>query len=132
MSSEHDTHKIEAEAQVVKSIIAELKEAIDQIDSNFRKAKDLILELARILDESEQCERSQISRKIKEILKDKINEGKITAKWIHECLPSENKREYDKRELSSLSKNNSISRNNTEQEKAMRIGTAGQSVIGES
>ena len=33
-------------------------EAIDRIDNNFRKAKDLSLELARTLDESEQCERS--------------------------------------------------------------------------
>jgi hypothetical protein len=129
MSSEH---KVKGEAQVVKSIIAELRQAIDQIDSNFRKAKDLILELARTLDESEQCERSQICRKIKEILKDKINEGKITAKWIHECLPGEYKREYDKRELSSLSKNNSMIRNSTEQDKVMQIGIAGQSVIGES
>jgi hypothetical protein len=33
---------------------------------------------------------------------DKIQEGKITTKWIHDCLPSEYKREY-KREVTSLS-----------------------------
>ena len=134
MSSKNDSHKIKTRTDqfdVVESIVLQLKEAIDQIDSNFRKAKDLILELARTLDESEQCERSQISRKIKETLKDKINEGKITGKWIHECLHSEYKRQYDKRELSSLSKN-SMSRNSTEQEKAMQIGIAGQNVNGES
>src|SRR2546428_13758633 len=69
----------------IESIVSELKIVIDQFDSDSRKAKDLILELARILDELGQYERSQISRKIKEILEDKIREGKITAKWIHEC-----------------------------------------------
>lgn len=130
MSSKDDTQTKTRTHQLdeVESIILELKEVIDRFDYNFRKAKDLILELARTLDESERCERTQISRKIKEILKDKINEGKITAKWIHECLPSEYKREYSKRELSSLSKNNSMNGNGTEQEKVMQIGTAGQSV----
>jgi hypothetical protein len=57
------------------------------------------------LDESKQCERDQVSRKIKEILKDKIREGKITAKWIEDCLPSEYKRKYTtKSEDTSLSK----------------------------
>ena len=74
MSPKNDSPKIKTrtdEFDEVESIILELMEAIDRIDYNFRKAKDLILELARTLDESEQCERSQISRKIKEILKDK-------------------------------------------------------------
>jgi len=65
MSSKDDSAKIKTRTDQfdeVESIILELKEAIDQIDSNFRKAKDLILELARTLDESEQCERNQISR----------------------------------------------------------------------
>ena len=59
--------------------------------------------------------RNQICRKIKQILKDKITERKITAKWIEKCLPSEYKRKYNnnnnnnnknkkiKSELSSLS-----------------------------
>jgi hypothetical protein len=38
----------------------------------------LILELARQLDEEKLCDRNHISRKIKEILKDKIQAGKIT------------------------------------------------------
>ena len=39
------------------------------------------------------------------MLNDKINEGKITGKWIEECLPQEYKRKYLKSELSSLSRN---------------------------
>src|SRR6476661_5810702 len=89
----------------LEQIITDLKLAIDQIDSSFKNARDLILELARILDESGECERRSISRKIKELLADKIQEGKITAKWIHDCLPSEYKREY-KREVTSLSNGN--------------------------
>ena len=38
------------------------------------------------------------------ILKDKIREGKITEKWIEECLHQEYKRKYNKSEVSSLSK----------------------------
>jgi hypothetical protein len=45
------------------------------------------------------------SMKIKQMLKDKINEGKITGKWIEECLPQEYKRKYVKSELCSLSRN---------------------------
>lgn len=86
----------------MRQVLTDLKLAIDQIDSSFKNARDLILELARILDESGECERRSISRKIKEMLADKIQEGKITAKWIHDCLPSEYKREY-KREVTSLS-----------------------------
>ena len=71
----------------------------------FTDAKSLILELARHLDETRQCEETQICRKIKEMLNDKIKEGKITGKWIEECLPQEYKRKYAKSELSSLSRN---------------------------
>ena len=40
-------------------------------------------------------------------MKDKIREGKITAKWIEDCLPPEYKRKYTtKSEVSSLSKEN--------------------------
>jgi hypothetical protein len=39
------------------------------------------------------------------MLKDKIKDGKITGKWIEECLPQEYKRKYAKSELSSLSRN---------------------------
>lgn len=90
--------------QTVMSIIASLRVVIDQIDLDFKQAKEMILEIARRLDEDGLCERNHISRKIKEIVKDKIEEGKITEKWIEECLAPEYKRQYTKSERSSLSK----------------------------
>jgi hypothetical protein len=89
----------------VENIMAKLRDVIDERDKNFADAKSLILELARHLDETRQCEETQICRKIKEMLNDKIKEGKITGKWIEECLPQEYKRKYAKSELSSLSRN---------------------------
>jgi hypothetical protein len=86
-------------------IIIDLKNIIDDYDYNFKKFQELILELARRLNEEKSCEQDKISQIIKEILKDKIKEGKITAKWIEECLPTEYKRKYIiKSEQSSLSK----------------------------
>ena len=59
------------------------------------------------LDESKQCERDQVSRKIKKILKEEIKGGKITAKWIEDCLSPEYTRKYTpKSEVTSLSKEN--------------------------
>ena len=85
-------------------IIIDLKNIIDDYDYNFKKFQELILELARRLNEEKSCEQNKISQIIKEILKDKIKEGKITAKWIEECLPTEYKRKYSlKSEQSSLS-----------------------------
>ena len=105
MSDEYDNSL--SEDQTIKGIITDLKLVVDQLGNNFTKAKELIHELARLLDESKQCERDQVSRKIKEILKDKIREGKITAKWIEDCLPQEYKRKYTtKSEDTSLSKEN--------------------------
>jgi hypothetical protein len=85
--------------QHIKSIISTLRVVIDQIDSDFKQAKELILEIARRLDEEKLCERDQISRAIKILLKDKIQANKITEKWIEECLPQEYKRQYNKSEL---------------------------------
>ena len=53
--------------QTIKGIVTDLKLVIDQLDNNFSKAKDLIHELARRLDESKLCERAQISRKIRDL-----------------------------------------------------------------
>jgi hypothetical protein len=94
---------IKDDEQAIKGIIADLRSVIDHISMNFTKARDLIHILARRLDESKHCERDQICKRIKELLKDKIQEGKITEKWIEECLPKEYKRKYVKSELSSLS-----------------------------
>ena len=89
----------------IETIVTKLRLVIDELGRNFTNAKNLILELARLLDETQRCEQCQISRKIKQMLKDKINEGKITGKWIEECLHQEYKRKYAKSELSSLSRN---------------------------
>src|SRR5215469_11102572 len=82
--------------QDINNKIAKLKIVIDHIDSPRNYARDLIHELARDFDERELCERARISRKIKEILEDKIKAGKITKEWISECLPDEYKRKYTK------------------------------------
>ena len=92
--------------QDIKSIITKLRITVDHIDSPRNYARDLIHELARQLDERRLCERGRISIKIKEILKDKIQAGKITKEWISECLPEDYKRKYTKTKskLSLLSK----------------------------
>jgi hypothetical protein len=64
---------------LINGIIVDLKQVIDQIDRNSKKAKDLIAEIARRLDQGRFCETSHISRRIKEMLQDKIKEGKITT-----------------------------------------------------
>jgi hypothetical protein len=109
--------------QKVQGIVLELQRAVDELGSNFNKVKDLILDLARVLDETGECERGHISRKIKELLLDKIKEGKISVKGIHECSPAEYKRQYNKRELNSLS-------NEEEDEKAIvSLQTEGTALV---
>lgn len=91
---------------IVQGIVADLRSLIDRIDLNFKQARELVLEIAKRLDESRVCRRDEICRRLKDILEDKIREGKITAKWIEECIPQEYKRRYiknNKSELSSLS-----------------------------
>ena len=99
---------ISSESKIIEGIIIDLRLVIDQLDTDFTNAKNLILELARRLDETKRCEQSQICRKIKDILQEKIKERKITEKWIAQCLPQEYKRTYTKRELCSLSRNAKI------------------------
>ena len=82
----------------VKSIARNLRNAVDQMHLGLTKAKELILESARVLDEEHVEEQDKICKKIKEILKDKIQEGKISEGWIEECLPREYKRKYTKTE----------------------------------
>src|SRR5690242_7422639 len=90
-------------ADRIKIVVVDLRAVIDRLDRNFTSAKSLILKLARLLDETKECKQSQICAKIKEILQDKIKEGKITKKWIEHCLPQEYRRRYAKSEQSSLS-----------------------------
>jgi len=55
MNEEHDNSL--SDNQTIKGIINDLRLAVDQLGKDFIKAKDLIHELARRLDESKQCER---------------------------------------------------------------------------
>jgi hypothetical protein len=110
--------------KILKGIIADLRTVIDQLHLNFANAKNLILELARRLDETKRYEQSEICRKIKKILEDKIKEGKITEKWITECLPQEYKRRYSKRELYSLSRNT-----NTKKLENIEIDNRGKTAV---
>jgi hypothetical protein len=90
-------------AAQIKTVVANLRAVIDELDRNFSSAKSLILKLARLLDGTKQGKQGQICAKIKEMLADKIKEGKITKRWIERCLPQEYKRTYAKSEQSSLS-----------------------------
>ncbi|MGB8937442.1 MAG: hypothetical protein WCC17_20310 [Candidatus Nitrosopolaris sp.] len=109
-------------------VIASLRSVIDRIDSNFREAKDLILELARRLDEEHVLKQDQVCRKIKEILEDKISQGKISEKWIEECLPAEYKRKYTKSELSSLSQQE-VATKELSNQPLIRVGNAGDELL---
>jgi hypothetical protein len=82
----------------VKSIARNLRIAVEQMHLGLTKAKELILETARQFDEQHIEEQAKICKKIKEILKDKIQEGKISEGWIEECLPREYKRKYTRTE----------------------------------
>jgi uncharacterized protein YnzC (UPF0291/DUF896 family) len=90
-------------ATQIKIVVDDLRAVIDELDRNFASAKSLILKLARLLDETKQGKQSQICTKIKEMLADKVKEGKISKKWIERCLPQEYRRRYVKSEQSSLS-----------------------------
>jgi hypothetical protein len=88
----------------LKEIIADLKVAIDELGYIFTNVNEIIKELARRLYEDNICEIDKISYVIKEILADKINEGKVSSRWIEKCLPKEYKRKYlVKSEQGSLS-----------------------------
>ena len=68
----------------VQSIFTKLKAVIDDYNINYlANAKELILKLAILLDEIKQGEqRSQVCRKVKEMLADEILECKIITRWI--------------------------------------------------
>src|SRR5215831_7707053 len=85
ITSTCDTYSSNSFPKDIKNIITKLRITVDHIDSPRNYARDLIHELARQFDEKRLCERGRISRKIKEILEDKIRVGKITKEWISEC-----------------------------------------------
>jgi hypothetical protein len=104
MNFENKNDKSYSMIEGLHGIIASLRSLIDEYDLEVKKVSELILEIARRLNEGKACEEGKICREIKKILKDKIEQGKITEKWIEECLPPEYKRKYTKSEQSSLSK----------------------------
>jgi hypothetical protein len=90
----------------LSGIISDLRLSVDLLDEKKETVRFLIQELGTRLDKNKICKANEIGRKIKEILKDKIKDRKISERWIEKCLPDEYKREYVKKEneLSSLSK----------------------------
>ena len=77
----------------VNGIIADLKMLVENLDLEFTKLREIIQELARRLDENKICKQETICQTIKEILKEKIAEGKISERYIEGCLPTEYKKE---------------------------------------
>jgi hypothetical protein len=99
---DNDAIQEEALPENVRGNVKELRIVIDQLHLNFIQAGELILEIARRLDEDHVVKQDQICRKIKEFLKDKIQERKISEGWIEECLPTEYKRKYKGKPKSQL------------------------------
>ena len=64
------------------------------------------------MDEEQICKQENICQTIKEILKEKIAEGKISERYIESCLPTEYKRKHNRKkiieteQISVLQKNN--------------------------
>ena len=78
----------------VNGIIADLKMLVENLHLEFTKLREIIQELARRLDEEQLCKQEAICQAIKEILKEKIADGKISERYIESCLPTEYKRKH--------------------------------------
>jgi hypothetical protein len=78
----------------VNGIIADLKIVVEELHLKFTTLREIIQELARRLDEEQICKQENICQTIKEILKEKIYEGKISERHIESCLPIEYKRKH--------------------------------------
>lgn len=90
------------------AIIDKLRKLIHTFNVIGAEIRALLLTLARWMDETKQCKQDEICRKIKYELNEEIRQGKITGRWIEECLPAEYKRGYTKSEVSSLSGNSEL------------------------
>jgi len=62
----------------VNGIIADLKMVVEKFHLEFTKMREIIQELAKRLDENKICKQEIVCQAIKEILKEKIAEGKIS------------------------------------------------------
>ncbi len=83
----------------VNGIIADLKMLVENFHLEFTKLREIIQELARRLDENKICKQETICQAIKEILKEKISEGKISERYIESCLPTEYKRKHIRKKI---------------------------------
>lgn len=86
-----------------KEIEAKIINIKRYIHQNFETLREEILNLAKKLDKDKICKEDEICNRIKEYLKDEIQNGKITSRWIEGCLPKEYKRKYEKKEKSEVS-----------------------------
>ena len=83
----------------VNGIIEDLKMLVEKFHFEFTKLRDILQELAKRLDENKICEQEKICQAIKEILKKKIAEGKISERYIESCLPTEYKRKHIRKKI---------------------------------
>ena len=84
----------------LNGIIADLKILVEKFHFEFTKLREIIQELAKRLDENEICKQETICQAIKEILKEKIADGKISERYIESCLPTEYKRKHLRKKIS--------------------------------
>jgi len=98
----------------VNGIIADLKMVVEKFHFEFTKLREIIQELAKRLDENKICKQEIVCQAIKEILKEKIADGKISERYIEGCLPTEYKRKHIRKniieteQISVLQKNNQV------------------------
>jgi hypothetical protein len=83
----------------VKGIIADLKTMVEKFHFEFTKLRDIIQELAKRLDENKICKQEIVCEANKEILKEKIADGKISERYIEGCLPTEYKRKHIRKKI---------------------------------
>ena len=87
--------------------ISKLKETIDNLDLNSKKIKELLLEIAKKMEELRIFNTDEICIKIKEFLHDEIKQKKISERWIEKCIPRKYVRRYEKKsEVYSVSRTN--------------------------
>jgi hypothetical protein len=84
---------------LIKEIIENLRKIVEDLHLTFTKLREIIQELAKRLNEGQICKQEKICQAIKEILKDKIAEGKISERYIESCLPIEYKRKHIKKKI---------------------------------
>ena len=83
----------------VNGIIADLKMMVENLDLKFTKLREIIQELAEDWMRNKICKQETICQTIKEILKEKIAEGKISERYIESCLPTEYKRKHIRKKI---------------------------------